>query len=121
MGEAVAHVQCQVCYIVVSVAFNYASEAYVRDEDGIADLVDGLCTNAKKAPGEWAANFDIIKNETTGRLLIEQQQGLGYCKNECLTLKRACTLALKGKEQKMASVLFENINEEGVSASIVPS
>merc|ERR1719215_2571340 len=99
--EAIAHVSCQVCELAVTEAKAYAKENAIVDEDGIADLVDGLCS-LKNKQGRWVSQIDIFRETADGRLQIEKQPGPGECKTECLTVQRACTQSLNGKEETLA-------------------
>mmetsp|Transcript_85595 Transcript_85595/g.255100 ORF Transcript_85595/g.255100 Transcript_85595/m.255100 type:complete len:228 (-) Transcript_85595:56-739(-) len=102
--EAVAHIQCQVCEIAVEQARSYASENKVEDEDGLTDLVDGLCSVKNKA-GRWVSKLDITREDSDAQLTVEEQEGISVCKSECLTVQRACAAALRGQEESLVGWL----------------
>merc|ERR1719356_483043 len=83
----------------------YAEENTIRDEDGLTDLVDGLCS-MKKKEGRWVTKFDIVREDSDAQLAIEKMPTMGVCKNECLTVQRACENVLKDKEEKLVSFLL---------------
>mmetsp|Transcript_127231 Transcript_127231/g.360105 ORF Transcript_127231/g.360105 Transcript_127231/m.360105 type:complete len:227 (+) Transcript_127231:72-752(+) len=102
--EAVASIRCDVCGIAVQEARAYAQENTISDEDGLSDLVEGLCS-VKKKEGRWVAKYDISREDDEAPLTLTRQ-GLGECRNECLTMQRACAAALKGQEEAMVELLM---------------
>lgn len=103
--DAVAHVQCQVCRQAVSEAVDYARDNAIKDEDGLADMVEGLCSSKKKE-GRWVARYDIVRKGADAQLEIERQDGLGFCNSECLIIIRACEASLKGQDDALTSLLL---------------
>jgi len=104
--EAVDQIKCGVCEIAVKEAALYAKENKLYDEDSINDIVDGLCSIKHKA-GRWTAKLDIVQMEPDAPLTLKRQTDIGFCKNECLTVQRACQAALKGKDETLASLIAE--------------
>merc|ERR1711860_302558 len=102
--EAIANIKCEVCGIAVQEARSYAQENSVNDEDGLSDLVEGICS-VKKKEGRWVAKFDITREDDEAPLTLTKQ-GLGACKNECLTIQRACAASLKGQEETLVELLI---------------
>merc|ERR1712032_992914 len=109
--SAIAHVQCQVCEMAVKEASDHAKENAIRDEDGLADLVDGLCS-VKQKSGRWVAMVNLFRedDDADGPIVAEKQADTGVCRNECTTVQRACTSGLKGKEDTLASLLLKGAN-----------
>ncbi|CAK0836428.1 unnamed protein product [Prorocentrum cordatum] len=103
--DAVAHVQCQVCEQAASEAVDFAKENAIKDEDGLADMVEGLCSSKKKE-GRWVARYDVTRKGADAQLAIERQDGLGNCNSECLIIIRACEAALKGQDDALTSLLL---------------
>eukprot|EP00929_Paragymnodinium_shiwhaense_P049087 TRINITY_DN24779_c0_g1_i1.p1 TRINITY_DN24779_c0_g1~~TRINITY_DN24779_c0_g1_i1.p1 ORF type:complete len:220 (+),score=74.41 TRINITY_DN24779_c0_g1_i1:73-732(+) len=102
--EAVAHVACAVCELAVEEASKYIKENAIIDEDGVADVVDGLCS-VKRKEGRWCSSIDITRDDAA--LSIEKQGSIGECRNECLTAQRACQQALKDKEEDLVGLLLK--------------
>mmetsp|Transcript_77197 Transcript_77197/g.196017 ORF Transcript_77197/g.196017 Transcript_77197/m.196017 type:complete len:240 (+) Transcript_77197:60-779(+) len=103
--DVVEHVKCQVCELAMEHAVSHAEESKSKDEDSLADLVDGLCT-IKKKEGKWTAHYDVVRRGSGGPLTLERQSNIGKCKSECLAIQRACASILKNKEETMVSVLM---------------
>lgn len=102
--EAVAHVQCDVCEMAMEEATSIAKTDSITDEDSLSDLVENLCSVRKKE-GRWVSRLDIVREDSDTQLLIARQDTAGWCKNECLTIQRACQASLKGNEEKLVSML----------------
>jgi len=103
--EVVDHIKCQACEMAMDQAVSHAEEAKTKDEDTLADLVDGLCT-IKKKEGKWTAQHDIVRKGSDGPLALEKQEGIGLCKLECLALQRACAASMKNKEETVVELLM---------------
>lgn len=100
--QAVEHIKCQACELAMESAVEHAEQSKEKDEDTLADIVDGLCT-VKKVQGKWTAKQDIQKKN--GELKLVAQGGIGKCKSECAAVQRACTAVLKNKEDTIVSLL----------------
>merc|ERR1719410_1941697 len=85
-------------------AHTYAVENKLEDEDELSDMVDGLCS-VKNKEGRWVSKLDIVREDSESQLTVERQQTMGFCKSECLTVQRACSAALKGREEDLVSML----------------
>jgi len=103
--EVVEHVKCLACNLAVEEATRHAEESKAKDEDTLADLVDGLCT-IKKTEGKWTAQHDIVRKGPEAPLTLEKMDGIGLCKSECLALQRACAATMKNKEETMVELLM---------------
>lgn len=103
--EVVEHVKCQACEMAMDQAVLHAEESKAKDEDALADIVDGLCT-LKKKEGKWTAQHDIVRKGSDGPLALVKQEGIGLCKSECLALQRACAASLKNKEETVVELLL---------------
>mmetsp|Transcript_44516 Transcript_44516/g.105495 ORF Transcript_44516/g.105495 Transcript_44516/m.105495 type:complete len:234 (+) Transcript_44516:102-803(+) len=123
--DAVAHLECQVCQVAVEEAKHFAAANSIVDEDGLADLVDGICS-VKKKEGRWNAKYDIVsetsgggwfseKSETLG---LERQEGMSHCRNECLHIQRACSNALKRHEEKLVALLLEKASTKDIRKKV---
>merc|ERR1712079_118084 len=66
--------------------------------------VDGLCSVKEKA-GRWVSKLDIVRDDSDSQLTLEKQPTMGFCKSECLTVQRACSAALKGREEDLVKML----------------
>jgi len=90
-------------------AMEHAEEKGVKDDDGLADLIDGLCS-VKKPEGKWVSLTDIKKQGD--KLVLSRESMVGHCKSECLSVQRACTAALKDKEEEIVEVMKSSLKEE---------
>eukprot|EP00931_Biecheleriopsis_adriatica_P066986 TRINITY_DN41199_c0_g1_i1.p1 TRINITY_DN41199_c0_g1~~TRINITY_DN41199_c0_g1_i1.p1 ORF type:complete len:230 (-),score=63.40 TRINITY_DN41199_c0_g1_i1:33-686(-) len=103
--DAIAGVQCQVCEVATEEAYLYARDYKITDEDGLSDMVDGLCS-VKKKEGRWVAKLDVVQEDPGGPLSVEKQELIGYCRGECTVVQRACQASLRGKEESMVEMLL---------------
>merc|ERR1719232_1441651 len=94
-----------------------AAELKEKDEDTVADLVDGLCT-LKKAQGKWTAQYDIVRRVPDGPLKLQKQAGIGKCNSECVAIQRACTAVLKNKEDTVVSALLGSKSLDVLQAKV---
>jgi len=98
-------VKCQVCEAAMDSAVEFAAESKEKDEDAIADVVDGLCT-VKKPQGKWTAKYDVQQKKAGQQLVIVKQEGIGKCNSECAAIQRACSAVLKNKEDDIVALLL---------------
>lgn len=104
--KVVSIIQCEVCKNAVEAAHSYKKENTIVDEDGIAELVDGLCS-VKQKVGRWTAKIDITRESANGPFTLERKEELGYCKAECTAVQRACQNAFKGLEEDFTEMLMK--------------
>merc|ERR1719382_705985 len=95
-------IKCAVCKTAMKEARSYAKNNTLDDEDELGDMVENLCKHKKKE-GDWVAKIDIIKSE--GQLVLQKMDKLGECKEECKAIHQACSEAVRGKEEKIVSML----------------
>jgi len=107
--EVISNVQCEVCRLAMGEAMEHAEEKGIKDEDGLADLIDGLCS-VKKDQGKWVSKIDIKKQGDS--LTLHRQELVGFCKSECLSVQRACTASLKDKEEDIIELMKTSLKEE---------
>mmetsp|Transcript_12579 Transcript_12579/g.14243 ORF Transcript_12579/g.14243 Transcript_12579/m.14243 type:complete len:230 (+) Transcript_12579:81-770(+) len=103
--ELVSHIQCKTCGLAMEVAHSTAKENKIKEEDGLLDMIDALCS-VKKPEGKWVAKLDI-KRASDGEFYFEPKENIGYCKSECISIQRACQAALKGKEEALVELLMK--------------
>merc|ERR1712061_627521 len=106
MGGVVGHIQCAVCKIAVKEAAGFVKEKKLEDEEALGDLVEQLCSPSKKE-GKWVTKLDIVRNSDAEPLKVQRQEKTGTCRKECKAIQRACSGALRGKEDDFASMLAE--------------
>eukprot|EP00931_Biecheleriopsis_adriatica_P070138 TRINITY_DN43926_c0_g1_i1.p1 TRINITY_DN43926_c0_g1~~TRINITY_DN43926_c0_g1_i1.p1 ORF type:complete len:201 (-),score=47.96 TRINITY_DN43926_c0_g1_i1:54-656(-) len=103
---AVAQVSCQVCRLAVREASRYAKNKGLTGEEEVADLLDHLCSVAKKE-GRWLSKFDITHGED-GLILTEQSE-YGVCRKECSIIQRACSGVV---QSDLVEMLLRSAGEE---------
>merc|ERR1719188_702128 len=103
--------------MAVDEAARHAEESKSKDEDTLADLVDGLCT-IKKKEGKWTAQYDIVRKGADAPLALRKMEGIGLCKSECLALQRGCTASLKNKEETIVSMLLSKKSAEDLKKKV---
>lgn len=105
MKEAVEHIKCEVCEMAVDEASAYAKEnALISDEDGLNDMLEGLCS-VKKKEGRWVSKLDIVREDEDAQLTLQKMENSGFCKTECLTVQRACQASVDSKADQLVSLL----------------
>merc|ERR1719229_3460 len=104
MKEAVEHVKCEVCEMAVEAVSSYAKENAINDEDSLSDMLEGLCS-VKKKEGRWVSRLDIVREDDDAQLTVQRMDNPGFCKNECLTVQRACQAAVESKAEDLVSWL----------------
>merc|ERR1711988_1374565 len=72
-----------------------------------SDVVENLCS-ASKDEGKWTSKIDIIQKEGS-KLGLDRRDEEGVCKTECKAVQKACSSALKGKEDALVSQIKERI------------
>jgi len=117
--EVVAHISCQTCNFAVDAIVHHAGESNVTEEDAMLDIVDGLCS-VKKEQGKWVARVDIVESRNNpGKLeLITMEDGIGYCKSECISVQRACQAVLKNKEDALSSLVLEGEKRDVIKKKV---
>jgi len=100
--DLVAHIQCQVCELMVSEAHGYVERHALTSEDDVGDLVDHLCV-VKRKEGRWVSSIDLV--DSGDSLTVTRQSDVGVCRRECHVGYTACTRSLKGKEDTLADML----------------
>lgn len=111
--KVVAHIQCEVCRIGIDAVAAYKKENTILDEDGIGELVDGMCS-VKQKVGRWTAKIDITRSSSQDTLELEVKQELGYCKSECTNVQRACEKVFKGTEEDFAEMLMKDKSAKAI-------
>mmetsp|Transcript_128660 Transcript_128660/g.320906 ORF Transcript_128660/g.320906 Transcript_128660/m.320906 type:complete len:235 (+) Transcript_128660:84-788(+) len=106
MKEAVEHVKCEICEMAVEAASSYAKENAINDEDGLNDMMEGLCS-VKKKEGRWVSRLDIVREDEDAQLTVQRMDTPGFCKNECLTVQRACQASVDSKADDFVSWLLK--------------
>jgi len=115
--QVVEHVKCQACELAMESAVATKSESKEKDEDAVADIVDGLCT-VKKAQGKWTAKYDIVRRGADAPLTLVKMQGIGKCRSECAAIQRACAAVLKNKEDTIVSLLMSGKDVEVLNTKV---
>merc|ERR1719356_1671151 len=107
--DVVTHISCQVCEHAVEAADRYVkNEKIGRTEDELVDMLDGICSVSKtKKQGRWVAQLDITRKNKDAQLEVEVRDEVGFCRNECTAIQRACTSSLKGNEDKLVELLMQ--------------
>lgn len=105
--EVVAHITCQTCNFAVDALIHHSQDSNITEEDAMLDVVDGLCS-VKKDQGKWVARVDIVEKEPGQLELITMQDGIGYCKSECISVQRACQTALKSQDEVLSTMVLED-------------
>eukprot|EP00929_Paragymnodinium_shiwhaense_P088902 TRINITY_DN49206_c0_g1_i2.p1 TRINITY_DN49206_c0_g1~~TRINITY_DN49206_c0_g1_i2.p1 ORF type:complete len:612 (+),score=141.58 TRINITY_DN49206_c0_g1_i2:265-1836(+) len=86
----------------------------VKDDD-LADAVEALCS-VKAQHGKWLTTLDL---QSDGELLkVVRQDRQGTCRSECLTVQRACSKALRGREEDLVTLLRHGAQFAELQASI---
>lgn len=114
--ELIPHVQCITCAVAMEMAYGHAKENKIKEEDGLLDMIDALCS-VKKPEGKWVAKVDIERG-SDGKFRLEPQEDLGYCKSECIAVQRACQASLKGKEEALVDLLMKGKEPEDLRKKI---
>jgi hypothetical protein len=96
-----------VCKQAVKEASLHAKKNQIDDEDILSDAVENLCS-ASKDEGKWTMKIDIIAKEGS-RLGLDRRDEEGTCKNECKAVQKACSAALKGREEKLVSQIRDRV------------
>merc|ERR1712232_303702 len=99
----IAHVQCAVCKMACKEVRQYAKNKSIEEEDHLADLVENMC-NPKMKEGKWLAKLDITQG-TESSLVIQRQEKVGECREECRAVQQACSKAIVGKDDVIVSLL----------------
>lgn len=115
--EVVTHISCQACHFAVDAAMFHANDNNVTEEDAMLDVIDGLCS-VKKDQGKWVARVDIVETQPGKLELQAMEEGIGYCKSECISVQRACQAALKSKEDVLSSMVLEGAKENEIKKKV---
>lgn len=116
-NKVVEHVKCWACETAIEEAARAAENSKEKDEDTLAELVDGLCT-LKKKEGKWTAKYDIVREGSDTPLEFEKQEGIGKCRMECLTIQRACAMVLKNKEETIVELLMSGKSADAIKSKV---
>jgi len=106
--DVVAHIQCAVCKQAVKEASLHAKKNQIDDEEELLDVIENLCS-ASKDEGKWTAKIDVIPKEAGSRLGLDRRDEEGVCKSECKAVRKACSSALKGREDTLVSEIKDGV------------
>mmetsp|Transcript_1318 Transcript_1318/g.1160 ORF Transcript_1318/g.1160 Transcript_1318/m.1160 type:complete len:352 (-) Transcript_1318:58-1113(-) len=108
--DLVAHIQCAVCKQAVREAHVLAKEKDLNnadsDEEVVTDALEDLCS-AKKEQGKWTTRMDIMRKPGGTQLILDRRDQEGACNKECKAVQKACSGALKGREESLVSLIRE--------------
>jgi len=104
---AAKHVECEVCRLAVNHAHRYADEHKIHGLDALQDLTERVC-KVKKPEGRWLNRLDVYQLEDDPSLTIDVQKVEGECNEDCLTVQRACNMALDNREEELARLIENN-------------
>lgn len=97
------YIKCQVCEKTVSELYDQLETERAKhskrkiDELKILDAIDGLC-NPKKPNGKWLEKQDvkqITDEKGDSYLVVQEQEGISKCNEECVTVARSCEILLE--------------------------
>jgi hypothetical protein len=134
LRDAVPHVQCPVCKLLVSEAINATATLRegkkgkkLTENDVVEEVLDLIC-HPRSKQGQWIRKLDLVyrPGQTDGNvgptLVVEQQDVLGTCRRECMTLADACTTVLDSDSaDQLSPMLFKGKSLESITSSVCGS
>ena len=91
LTDDLKYIRCEVCNKMVHEALTKVAD--MSSVSAVEDLLEHICDadadgkEGRGSQGAWMANYDIKKS---GRSLVLENKGPGYCRRECRTIAKAC-------------------------------
>lgn len=114
----VDQVKCEVCKLAMAEARDLQLEKGPEGklEETLMDLAENLCTLSRRE-GRWLRRLDVF-DDLQGHVKVKNMTQYGECRNECLLVRKACSIALSGQQEDIVNYLRKGLDTEALRTNI---